>query len=246
MRKGEAHAFAPADPVFLHCAHPVGPSVQPMLHLLKQLGCVIRNAKVVPGNFPFFDQRAGAPAASVDDLLVGEHGVVHRIPVDDLRLAVGYSPLKHAQEQPLVPFVVAWIAGAHFARPVDGEPHRLHLLLHVGDVVVCPLRWRNPGLDRGVFSRHAEGIPAHWHEYVETAHAQVSRHHVVDRVVAHVSHVQFSAGIRQHRTCVELGFGRAVDVGGVLGDAIGVARIPVGVGGGLDKGGLVAFLHVCG
>ena len=217
-----------------------------MLNLLEQLGRVIGDAKVVTGDFPLFDQCAGAPASPVDDLLIGEHGVVHRIPVDDLCLAVRDAAFEHAQKQPLIPFVVAWIAGAHFPRPVDGEPHRLHLLLHVGDVVVCPLRGRNPGLDGGVFGRHAERIPAHWHEYVETAHAQVPRHHVVDRVVTNVPHVQLSAGIRQHRAGVELGFGRAVHVGGVLGDAIGVARIPVGVGGCLDDGGLVAFLHVCG
>ena len=36
-----------------------------------------------------FDDGAGAPAAAVDDLLVGEHGLVHRIPVDLGVLLIG-------------------------------------------------------------------------------------------------------------------------------------------------------------
>ena len=34
------------------------------------------------GDFAAFDDGAGAPAAAVDDLLVGEHRLVHWIPID--------------------------------------------------------------------------------------------------------------------------------------------------------------------
>ena len=60
------------------------------------------------------------PRPSID-LLVGEHGLVDRIPVDERVLAVGDAFLEHLQEQPLVPAVVLGLAGRQFARPVEGE-----------------------------------------------------------------------------------------------------------------------------
>lgn len=43
---------------------------------------------------------------------------------------------------------------------------------------------------RSVFSGHAESVPAHRHQNVITVHAQIAIHHVVDRVVADVSHMK--------------------------------------------------------
>jgi len=183
------------------------------------------------------------PAAAVCGLFVGQHGLVDRVPVDDLGLAVGDALFEHLQEQPLVPLVILRIAGAHFARPVDCQTHRLHLFLHVGDVVVGPLGGRDLGLDGRVFRRHAERVPAHGHQDVVAAHAQLASHHVVDRVVAHVAHVQLAAGIGQHGAGVELGLFRAVGVLGVFLDQIDVAGLPVLLGGRFDGSGEVAFLH---
>src|SRR5690606_26840143 len=208
--EGEAHALALTDPVFLHQAYALGPAGQAVLDRVQQFFGIVGDAQVVAGDLALFHQCARAPAAAVDDLLVGQHGLVHGVPVDGLGLAVGDAFFQHLQEQPLVPLVVAGVAGAHFARPVDGQPHRLHLLLHVGDVVVGPLGRRHLGLDGGVFGRHAEGVPAHGHQDVVPAHAQLPRHHVVDGVVAHVAHVQLAAGIGQHRASVELRLGLAV------------------------------------
>ena len=52
------------------------------------------------------DERAGALAAPVDDLLVGEHRLVDGIPVDGRLLAVGEAALEELQEDPLRPAVV--------------------------------------------------------------------------------------------------------------------------------------------
>ncbi len=243
VAEGEAHALALADPVFLHQAHAFRPAGQAVLEGVEQFARVVGDAQVVAGDLALFHGRAGAPAAAVDDLLVGEHGLVDRVPVDGLGLAVGDALFQHLQEQPLVPLVVGRVAGAHFARPVDRQPHRLHLLLHVGDVVVGPLGRGDAGLHGGVFRRHAEGVPAHGHEDVVPAHAQLAGHHVVDGVVAHVTHVELAAGVGQHRAGVELGLGRAVRKGGVFGDAVDVARAPVGLGFGFDLVREVAFLH---
>ena len=76
MREGEAHAFALADPVLLHRLDALGPARQAGLHALEQLVGVLRDLQVVARDLALLDQRAGAPAAALDDLLVGEHGLV--------------------------------------------------------------------------------------------------------------------------------------------------------------------------
>jgi hypothetical protein len=230
--EGEAHAHALADPVRLHRLDALGPPGHPV-EVREQLLGVIGDLQVVAGDLALLDERAGAPPAAVDHLLVGEHRLVDRVPVDDLRLAVGDALFEHLQEHPLVPAVVRRVAGGDLARPVDREPHRLHLLLHRGDVVVGPLRRRDPVLHRGVLGRQPEGVPPHRHQDVPALHPQVPVHHVVDGVVAHVPHVQLPGRVGQHRDAVEL-----LPVG-ALDRAIDVACLPRGLGGGFDRGGLV-------
>ena len=242
MREGKANPFALADPVLLHQAHALGPARQVVLHLVQQLARVIGDLQVVARDFALFHQGAGAPATAVDHLLIGQHGLVHRVPVHGLGLAVGNAFFKHLQEQPLVPLVVARIAGGHFTTPVDGQAHRLHLLLHVGDVVVGPLGRRHAVLQRCVLGWQAEGIPAHGHQDVVAVHAQVARQHVVDGVVAHMAHVQLAAGVRQHGAGIEL------LLAGLFGHTVGVAGGPMVVRGALNLNVVVLFLHgiLCG
>ena len=158
VREGKAQALALADPVFLHQAHALGPAGEggpgvADLHVVEQLLRVVGDLEVVAGDFALFHQRAGAPAASVNHLLVGQHGLVHRVPVHHLGLAVGDAFFQHLQKQPLVPLVVVGRAGGDLAAPVDRQAHGLHLAFHVGDVVVGPLRGRHLVLERGVFGR---------------------------------------------------------------------------------------------
>ncbi len=242
VREREAHALALADPVLLHQPHALGPAGE-VLRVARvgdgrqQLLGVLRDVEVVARDLALFHRGARAPAVAVDDLLVGEHGHVHRIPVDDLRAALADAGLEHLQEQPLVPLVVGRVAGGDLARPVDGQAHRLHLLLHVGDVVVRPLRRRHLVLDGGVLGGQAEGVPAHGHQHVHALHAQLAREHVVDRVVAHMAHVQLAARVGQHRARVEL------LAAGVFDHAVGIGGAPVRLGGGFDLGGDVLFIH---
>jgi hypothetical protein len=86
-RKGETHAGALADPVFLHQADLFRPARQVVQFGQQFLG-VGGDLHVVHGDLALFDQRAGAPAAAVDDLFVGEHGLVDRIPVHGAELLV--------------------------------------------------------------------------------------------------------------------------------------------------------------
>ena len=140
----KAHTLRLADPILLHQAHFVGPAVQggfgvAHLHMIEQLLRIVGDLQVVARDFTLFHHRTGAPAFAVDDLLVGQHGLVHRVPVHHLGLAVGHAHIEHLQKEPLVPFVIGCIAGGDFTAPVDGQPHGLHLLFHVRDVLVGPL-----------------------------------------------------------------------------------------------------------
>ncbi len=95
VRKAETHAFTAADPIGLHDAH----SLRPLLHALQfieQILGVGRDLQVIHGNFAFFDDRAGAPTTAVDDLLVRQHRLVDRIPIDDAGLLIRDALFQHA------------------------------------------------------------------------------------------------------------------------------------------------------
>ena len=80
VRKSKAHAVAFAYPVALHGFHLLRPAVE-LVKVGEQLFGVLGDAEEIHRDFTFFNQRAGAPATSVYHLLVGQHGVVHRVPV---------------------------------------------------------------------------------------------------------------------------------------------------------------------
>ncbi|MNQ61793.1 hypothetical protein D3C85_761140 [compost metagenome] len=235
---GEAHFHAArlADPVALHGLDLLGPAIQ-IVEGLQQLIRIGGDLEVVHRDLALLDQRAGAPAAAVDHLLVGQYGLVHRVPVDGAVLAVDHALLEQAGEQPLLPAVVVRLAGSHFARPVDRQTQAFQLGLHVLDVFVGPLGGRDLVLHRGVFRRHAEGVPAHGLQHVLAEHALVAGDHVTDGVVAHVAHVQLAARVGEHRQAIE----------GVLAGLFtyfkGLVRVPVGLRGGFDFAGLILFVH---
>ncbi len=161
-----------------------------------------------------------APAAAVHHLLVGQHRGALRAPVHLALLAVDQALLIHAQEKPLVPAVVLGQAGGHLGRPVVAQAEPLHLPLHGGDVGKRPLARRGVVLERGVFSRQPEGVPAHGMQHVVAAHPHVPGQRVADGVVAHVAHVQLAAGIGQHLQHVVLGLAAGCGLGRIqLGSA---------------------------
>ena len=85
------------------------------------------------------DHGARAPAAAVDHLFVGEHGVVDRVPVHFAILARHQARFPEVEKHFLLVLVVGRIAGRDLARPVERQAHRLELRLHRRDVVVGPL-----------------------------------------------------------------------------------------------------------
>ena len=76
----------------------------------------------------------GVPQRSqqaVDDVLVRDHGLVVRAPVDRSFLPVGQPLLEEAQEQPLGPAVEVGPVRRDLAVPVDRPAQTLHLAAHV-------------------------------------------------------------------------------------------------------------------
>ena len=53
-------------------------------------------------------------------------------------------------------------------------------------------------LHRGVFRRHAKGVPAHRMQHVVAAGAPVAGDHVAHGVVAHVTHMNAAGRIGKH------------------------------------------------
>ncbi len=233
--EGQLHAHRAADPVALHGLDRLRPFQT--IKIGQQLVGVSRDAQEPLRNLAPLHERARAPAAAVDHLLVGQHGLVDRVPVDRRQPAVGEALPEQPREQPLLPAVVLRPAGGDLAPPVVGETEALQLPAHVGDVVVGPARRRDAALDGGVLGRHAERVPAHRLQHTPALHHLIARQHVADGVVAHMPHVQRPRRVREHRQAVEL-LARPVVRGGK-----GVVLLPPGLGLSLDRGGVVLAIH---
>ncbi len=236
VRETDLHAARLADPVALHGLDLFRPAVQ-LVQAFQQLIRIGGDFEVVHGDFALLDQRAGTPAAAIDDLLVGQHRLVDRVPVDGAVLAVDHAFFIQAGKQPLFPTVVIGFAGGDFARPVDRQAQALQLGAHVVDVFVGPLGRRDLVFHGRVFCWHTERVPAHGLQHVLALHTLVACNHVADGVVAHVPHVQLAAGVGEHRQAIE----------GVLAWLFahfkGFLRVPVGLRGGFDLAGLILFVH---
>ena len=152
--KGEAQpqALGAADPVLLHQPDLVGPALESLQAFDQRVG-IVRDAQKPLIELAFFDHRAGAPAAAVDHLLIGQDGHVDRIPVDLALLAVDQPTVPQVEEPGLLLAVVFDVAGGELARPVDAEAEPLQLLTHVGDVLVGPVARRDAPLHRRVLGR---------------------------------------------------------------------------------------------
>ena len=224
------------NPVALHGLDRIRPARQ-FVQAVQQFIGISGDLEEPLRNLALLHDRAGTPAAAVDHLLVREHGLVDRVPVDHRILAVYQSFFIQAHEHALLVDVVVGLAGGKLARPVDRVTERLQLCAHVFDIGVGPLRRRGVVLDRRVFRRQAERIPGHRLQHVLAEHALVAADHIADGVVAHMAHVQRAARIRQHRQAVVLGPGR------IFRGPERVSVAPQLLCGGFDRREVVIFLH---
>ena len=189
--------FRAADPVLLHQPDALGPAVQ-RLYRVEQFLAEFGDAQKPLRQEALFDERPGAPSAPVDDLLVGQHGMIDRVPVDPAFTTIGEPRRKKIKEHLLFVAVVFGVAGRDLARPVIGEPHPLQLPAHRRDVLGRPFGRMDVAGDRGVLGRQSERVPTHRVQHVVALGAAVARDEVAHRVVAHVPDMQFAGGIREH------------------------------------------------
>ena len=195
----EAHqqALGAADPVLLHQPDFFRPAVERVERVEQILG-KRRDLEKPLRQLALLDQRAGAPAAAVDHLLVGQHRLIDRIPVH-LRLApLDQAGAQEVEEHLLLVPVIGRIAGRDLAAPVERQPHRLQLRLHRRDVLVGPFLGMDLALDCRVLGRHAEGVPAHRMQHGKPHRPLHPRHHIAHGVIAHVAHMDAPRRIGEH------------------------------------------------
>ncbi len=191
-------ALGPADPVALHGQHALGPAALQLGHVVQQPLGVLGGLEVPLGQLPLGHDGAAPLARPVDDLLVGQHGLVVGAPVDVGGLAVRQPALAELQEQPLRPAVVLRVGGVQPPAPVEAQavaPERRGLGL---DVRVRPLGRVGAVLDRRVLGGQPEGVPADRVQHVVTLQLQVPGHDVAHHERLGVTHVQVAGGVREH------------------------------------------------
>ncbi len=207
QREPHARALGPPDPVALHREDLLGPVLEAVDGAQQFVG-VVGDPEEPLLQVAVRHQGVAPPAAALDDLLVGEHGLARRAPVDRRPAAVRQVALEHPQEQPLVPLVVVRQARGELALPGVADAQALELALHVGDVRQRGRPRMDAVLDGRVLGRQAEGVPAERVQHVEAAHPLRARHHVADHVVADVADVGVPRRVGEHLEAVELGLRR--------------------------------------
>src|SRR6185369_12355081 len=136
-------------------------------------------------------------------LLVREHSLFLRTPVDLRHLLIGQILFEHLQEEPLVPLVIVRPVRRDLARPVITDAETLQLPAHVRDVVFGPVAWIHAAFDRGLFRRLSETVPADGMQHVEALQPLEPGERITNGIVAHVTHVQETRWVRQHLEAIE-------------------------------------------
>ena len=225
----ELQALRLADPVFLHQPDLFRPAIQPAQPVQQFIGKV-GDFQEPLAQLALFHQRARTPAASVDHLFVGQHGVVHRVPVDGAFLAVDQPVFVEIKEQCLFVAVIFRLAGGDLAAPVERETQPLELRLHVGDIVPRPAAGMYAFFHGGIFGGHPERIPAHRVQHFMPAHPLVAGQHVAHGVIAYMADVNAPRGIGKHLQHIAARLGAGI----VGAEALALVpdALPARVGGG--------------
>ena len=199
-----ARALGAADPVALHRQHALGPVLE-RVHLVEQRVGVVGDLEVPLRQVLGLDLGAAALAVAVDHLLVREHRLVDRAPVDRPLLAVGEPPFVEAEEEPLRPAVVLGIVTSRSRAPSPSPSpcgaSRARIAAMLRSVLIARM---HALADRRVLGGQAERVVAHRPQDAEAAPAAQVGDDVSDRVVEDVPHVQLARRVRQHLDDVRL------------------------------------------
>ena len=152
------------------------------------------------------DQRAGTPTATIDHLFVGQHRIVDGVPVHHRFLAVGEAFFQEFEEEFLLVAIVLGLAGSDFARPVIRQADGGKLLAHRSDVLQRPDFRMHAALNGGILGRQAEGVPPHRVEHIVALRPLEPRHHIAQRVVAYMPHMDITGWVGEHFQHEIIGF----------------------------------------
>ncbi len=209
----DVRAIGAADPVALHREHVVGPGPFEPRHVVQQ-PLRVRRGSEEPLKQLTLDDRAATPLTPAGDhLLVGQHRLVGRAPVDVGDLPKRQPTLEQPQEQPLVPSVVLRIRRVQPGPPVEGDAQPPEGVGLHGDVLIGPLPGVQVAHQRRILGRKSERVPAYGIEDVRSTHAKVSGDAVADGVGLGVAHVQVARRVRVHADHVGAGTVVAVVAG---------------------------------
>ena len=233
VAEGDLGALGAPDPVALHRLDVRGPLDG--VEVVEQAVGVVGDAEEPLLELADLDEVPAALAAPVDDLLVGEDGLVVGAPLDGGLAAIGQAALEELEEDPLRPAVVARLVGPELARPVDRDPPLAELALEGGDRRVRGLARVLAGADRVVLGRQAEGVVAHGVQHAHAVAAAEVGDRVADRVVLQVPDVRLAAGVGQHLEHVGL-----LAPVGLVGHLPGALVVPDALPARLDLTGVIA------
>ena len=168
-------SFGSAYPVSLHGNYPFRPSV-------KIIEAVYEFLRIIRYPYePLFqstlDYRcAAAPANPVtNNLFVCKNCLAVFTPVDGSVLPVYKSFFIELEKEPLVPFIVIYVACLYPASPVITVTCSFELTGHVFDIAPCPLSRREFHFYCRVFGGHPESVETHGIENIISLHPEESR-----------------------------------------------------------------------
>src|SRR2546421_7185251 len=173
-------ACAATDPVALHGQHALRPARFDLLHVFQKLLCVISDAKEPLLNIFLHDRAAATPADSARRLLVRQHSLFLRTPVDLRHASVSHAALVHLQKEPLIPLVILRRVRGNLSPPVITHTHALQLPAHVLDILFGPVARVYATLDCGLLCGLAKAVPANRVQHVEALQTLVPRESVAD------------------------------------------------------------------
>ena len=237
-REVDVRALRAAQPVALGAGGGLGP-----VHLCRivQVGQepigIVRDAEEPLFQCALLHRRLAPFAEAALHLLVGEHRLAGRAPVDRRPLLVGLPCLVQLQEEPLGPLVVPRVGGRELVPPVEHPAEAGELAAEVDDVARDQLGGMGAKLDREILAVNAECVEADRLKDVVSLQPLEAAVDVRAGEREEVPDVQpLGGGVGEHHQVVERP-GGAVQVG-LVGAPLGPAGLPLG----LDRAGLVVVI----
>ena len=107
------------DPIALHEQHLLRPCPLQLLHVIEETLGIVGDPQIPLGELLLGDLGIAALTCTFDHLLIRQHRLAFRAPIDAARSPIGKTAFVHLQEEPLIPSVVRRVACVEHAIPVE-------------------------------------------------------------------------------------------------------------------------------